>query len=358
MSEYKKDRYSFSLAPALVLVSKEIVEERSREANQLITELEEYGIILKDLAAEEISYELRNQLVNIAMFISEDTEIYNKLYEKKELPIAKLSKAVLKSKQFLYKWREYIIAYTLILGSYKYKHISDYLKIIEEKDEAKEGKDSKVINFNNISSFNGEEYTNDENAEEDRKEEQAILCEEIGALKGIIVYKRKTKAIILTSSGEFLKVKVKYEEMGSEVTSKVKTQRKNMKFYIAILAILLISGLSIMTYKYLSGVSTIIFETDEQVTLEVNGFNRVIKINSRIESDLDNLKIQDKNIDTAIYKLIEYCKEEDKLSKNQVSITVTGKSIKHGVLAETSKYISEEGINVKFNNAGYESSLK
>ena len=33
-------------------------------------------------------------------------------------------------------------------------------------------------------------------------------------------------------------------------------------------------------------------------------------------------------------------------------------AIKHGILGDTSKYVSEEGINVKFNNAGYESNLK
>ena len=31
MSEYKKGKYSFSLAPALVLVGKEIVEERKNQ---------------------------------------------------------------------------------------------------------------------------------------------------------------------------------------------------------------------------------------------------------------------------------------------------------------------------------------
>ena len=59
-----------------------------------------------------------------------------------------------------------------------------------------------------------------------------------------------------------------------------------------------------------------------------------------------------------IFKLIKYCNEEEKISKGQVLITVTGNAIKHGILGDTSKYVSEEGINVKFNNAGYESNLK
>ena len=49
MSEYKKGKYSFSLAPALVLVGKEIVEERKNQVEGFIIELEDYNIILSCL---------------------------------------------------------------------------------------------------------------------------------------------------------------------------------------------------------------------------------------------------------------------------------------------------------------------
>ena len=124
MSEYKKGKYSFSLAPALVLVGKEIVEERKNQVEKFIRELEDYDVILRDLAEEEVSFDLRNDLLNIAMYISETAEIYNEFYEKKELPINKISKSVLKSRQFLQKWRDYIIVYSLILGDYNYKYIA------------------------------------------------------------------------------------------------------------------------------------------------------------------------------------------------------------------------------------------
>ena len=70
MSEYKKGKYSFSLAPALVLVGKEIVEERKNQVEKFIRELEDYDVILRDLAEEEVSFDLRNDLLNIAMYIS------------------------------------------------------------------------------------------------------------------------------------------------------------------------------------------------------------------------------------------------------------------------------------------------
>jgi len=70
--------------------------------------------------------------------------------------------------------------------------------------------------------------------------------------------------------------------------------------------------------------------------------------------DLYNIKNQIINLENQI----KYCNEEEKISKGQVLITVTGNAIKHGILGDTSKYVSEEGINVKFNNAGYESNLK
>ena len=161
MSEYKKGKYSFSLAPALVLVGKEIVEERKNQVEGFIRELEDYNIILRDLAEEEVSLDLRNELLNIAMYISENAEIYNEFYEKKQLPLNKIAKVVLKPRQFLQKWREYIIVYSLILGNYNYKHISDYLKIIEKKEEIEEKSNfSKIIPksntiFNIILFFDG-----------------------------------------------------------------------------------------------------------------------------------------------------------------------------------------------------------
>ena len=142
---------------------------------------------------------------------------------------------------------------------------------------------------------------------------------------------------------------------------KSKKKFKNIKFYIVILILFTICGLSIGTYKYFKGVTTIIFEADEQITLEVNVFNRVVRSKSNVSnvrSILEKVEVQDRDVDTAIYKLIKYCNEEEQISKGQVLITVTGNAIKHGVLSDTSQYISEEGINVKFNNAGYESNLK
>ena len=362
MSEYKKGKYSFSLAPALVLVGKEIVEERKNQVEKFIRELEDYDVILRDLAEEEVSFDLRNDLLNIAMYISETAEIYNEFYEKKELPINKISKSVLKSRQFLQKWRDYIIVYSLILGDYNYKYIADYLKIIQKKEDVEEKIDNNVISFNNIDNFNSKdkEDENDEYSNEE-SEEPSLLEDNSEKVKGVILYKRKEKAIILTSSGEFIKSKIDNENIGEEVSVNIKKKFKNIKFYIVILILFTICGVSIGTYKYFKGVTTIIFEADEQITLEVNVFNRVVRSKSNVSnvrSILEKVEVQDRDVDTAIYKLIKYCNEEEQISKGQVLITVTGNAIKHGVLSDTSQYISEEGINVKFNNAGYESNLK
>ena len=301
-------------------------------------------------------------ILYIAMYISETAEIYNEFYEKKELPINKISKGVLKSRQFLQKWRDYIIVYSLILGDYNYKYIADYLKIIRKKEDVEEKIDNNVISFNNIDNFNSKDKVdeNDEYSNEE-SEEPSLLEDNSEKVKGVILYKRKEKAIILTSSGEFIKSKIDNENIGEEVSVNIKKKFKNIKFYIVILILFTICGLSIGTYKYFKGVTTIIFEADEQITLEVNVFNRVVRSKSNVSnvgSILEKVEVQDRDVDTAIYKLIKYCNEEEQISKGQVLITVTGNAIKHGVLSDTSQYISEEGINVKFNNAGYESNLK
>ena len=183
-----------------------------------------------------------------------------------------------------------------------------------------------------------------------------MLEDESEKVKGVVLYKRKAKAIILTSSGEFIKAKINDKNIGDEASVNIKK-----KFYIGILILFIICGISVGTYKYFKGVTTIIFEADEQITLEVNAFNRVVRSKSNVSSVgsmLEEVEVQDRDIDSAIFKLIKYCNEEEKISKGQVLITVTGNAIKHGILGDTSKYVSEEGINVKFNNAGYESNLK
>ena len=188
-----------------------------------------------------------------------------------------------------------------------------------------------------------------------------MLEDESEKVKGVVLYKRKAKAIILTSSGEFIKAKINDKNIGDEASVNIKKKFKNKKIYIGILILFIICGISVGTYKYFKGVTTIIFEADEQITLEVNAFNRVVRSKSNVSSVgsmLEEVEVQDRDIDSAIFKLIKYCNEEEKISKGQVLITVTGNAIKHGILGDTSKYVSEEGINVKFNNAGYESNLK
>ena len=173
--------------------------------------------------------------------------------------------------------------------------------------------------------------------------------------------KEKKRQLSLHLVENSLNQKIDNENIGEEASVNIKKKFKNRKFYIAILILFTICGLSIGTYKYFKGVTTIIFEADEQITLEVNAFNRIVRSKSNVSnvgSILEKVEVQDRDVDTAIYKLIKYCNEEEQISKGQVLITVTGNAIKHGVLSDTSQYISEEGINVKFNNAGYESNLK
>lgn len=349
MGEYKKGKYSFSLAPALSVIGQDYWEVRCSEAKRLIGELESYGIIIKDLVAVEVPYEIRNEILNIAMFISEDVEIYNYLYEKKKLPVTKLSRIVKKNKKFFERWNEYIIAYSIIIGDYNYRSIAEYLKIIENMHKKEVKEEDKVIEFKSDYNNNSDNYNRD------------IAQDSTAHKKGILILKFKKYGIVITSSGEFIKSVISSDDnVGEEIIIEVKKKNKNLIFYISLLLILILCAFSIGIYKYFNVASTIVFDGGEYIVLEVNSFNRVVNARAAKEEGNDILRqiqIQDRNIDVAMYRLVKYINEEEILNSKQILITVTGNAIKHGVLEQTTGYLSEEGISVKFNNAGYESSL-
>ena len=190
---------------------------------------------------------------------------------------------------------------------------------------------------------------------------EIIKYEESLGINGIVVGKNKKNAIVITSLGEFKKVKLEQDiNKGEEVKGKEKKTLKDYKLYISIISIFALVFVISIVYKYNSVVSTIVVDTTSAIRLEINGFNRVLNVSSPTEKGktlITETSILDKDIDTAIHKIIEYANENEMIKSTGIVVTITGKELKHNVLNETEEYIYKKDLKVRFNNSGSEHKL-
>lgn len=330
MDNFQRDKYRFSSVKPLILIGDDIIEARSEQVNSFTIELIKYKVLLRDLIKEDINYSTRNELLTIAMFIATNFELYDEFVKNEDIPIDALHKETKVDKKFIEKHREYIIAYTLIFGNPTYKNIQDYVQIVENNDDDELGK-------------------------------EIIKYEESLGINGIVVGKNKKNAIVITSLGEFKKVKLEQDiNKGEEVKGKEKKTLKDYKLYISIISIFALVFVISIVYKYNSVVSTIVVDTTSAIRLEINGFNRVLNVSSPTEKGktlITETSILDKDIDTAIHKIIEYANENEMIKSTGIVVTITGKELKHNVLNETEEYIYKKDLKVRFNNSGSEHKL-
>ena len=309
MDKFQKNKYRFSSTQPLILIGNDIVEARNEQVNQLVSELIKYKVLIRDLVNSEVDYSKRNELLTIAMFIINNFELYDAFVKNEDVPIDVLHRFTRVDKKFLQKYREYIVAYTLIFGNPIYKNIQDYVQIVE-------------------------------NSIEDEEE------------------KNKKNAIILTSIGEFKKVKLNQDVInGEEVKANEKKTLKDFKIYISIVLIFLVVFSISMLYKYNNVVRTIVVETTSPIRLEINGFNRVLNITSSTEKGqllVEETNLLDQKLDRAIYKIIEYANENEMVKSTGITVTVTGKELRYNSLPETEEYIYKKDLKVRFNNSGRE----
>lgn len=327
MDNFQSNKYRFSSTKPLILIADNIIEERNKQVNNFTTELIKYKVLLRDLIKENISYSTRNELLNISMFISNNFELYDEFIKSEDIPIDELCKETKVDKKFIEKYKEYIIAYTLIFGNPTYKNIQEYIPI-------------------------------EENSDDDELGQEIVKYEEQIAINGIVIGKNKKNAIIITSLGEFKKVKLEQDvNKGEEIKGKEKKTLKDYKLYISIITIFALVFVLSIVYKYNTVVSTIVVDTTSTIRLEINGFNRVLNVSSPTEKGkilITETNILDKDIDDAIYKIIKYANENEMIKSTGIVVTITGKELKHNVLKDTEEYIYKKDLKVRFNNSGSE----
>ena len=331
MKEFQKDKYAFSGRAHLRIAGENVIEDRGREITNLINELTEYKVIIRDLPDYEGDYNIRNELLNIAYFVIKDFDLYNIFMDKKELPINLLAAKLRKPKKYLSNWSDYITAYIIIYGSPEYEHIQDYVRVIELEKPKKDSKEKNLVKY------------------------------EDNSTRGIILSKNKVNGIILTLSGEFKRIKVKQVVSRGEEIEGVRSKGfKDYKMKLSIFMLLIITVGAVIAWQYTKPITTIVVDSENKVKIEVNSFNRVINIESNEASGnklINSIDVVDKNVDTALSTVIESIHKGEMVPDSGVIVTISGEPIKYNAITKTEDYIFVNNIEVKFNNNGIEHKL-
>ena len=329
MSEFQKDKYRFSSVAPLTVAGETVVEERKEQIIDLVDELLSYAVVLKDLTYIEVSHNIRNELLNIAFYIIRDIELYDEFMDKKELPVAKICRKIVKPRKFIEEHKEYIITYVTILGNPGYKLIQDYLNVIE---------DNKSTDDSSITVFSEENNT-----------------------RGMVFSKKKSNAIIMTSMGEFKRIKIIEDTVvGEDAEGYKRKSLKNYRLQLSILAILVIITVGLGIYKYNKVVTTVVVDSYSTIKLDVNFLDKVVKVytsEGTSSKTISKNEILDRDLDTTLYKIIKFYDENGMLNSKIITVTISGKFLEYGSLRKTQDYTKEKSIEVRINNNGMEQKL-
>jgi hypothetical protein len=334
-SSFNRNKYVFASTPSMLLVGDSAEINRSKQISLFLSELNTYNVLLKDLVNFPLKEIDRNLAINIAYYIYENEELIKTITQKKDLPISKLSKLTKIKVEYLEKFRDYIMVYYIILTNPNYKGIQDYFRIKLKEDD-------------NVRSISNKKQT---------------------IHKGVVIKSFKKSAYILTSMGEFIKIKTDNKiKIGDAAEGKEKKSLRNYKIYISILLFLIILIGSGIVIEYRRTQSIIVIETSSNIVMHINKFNKVIYAYSPTEKGdklIQNVNMLNKDIDQAMEEAFEYAlnnqmleinKEIPALSK-KILITVNGEPLKYGILNKTSKYIYDNDIPLVINNVGNQQKL-
>lgn len=333
MSENKfiKDRYSFSPLPSVILVGKKADDIRKKQIILYIKELYSFNIFVKDLVNEDINVYKRDLSINVAYFIISNENLVKEIYRKKEIPIFKIAKMTNLKPMIISECKDYITAYFLLINNPSYKVIQDYIRI--------------VINEGNIKSSNQAEIIK---REKDRNFK----------IKGIVLKRNRFSVFILTSYGEFIKVKKSRDDfqLGNQTEGRKKKSFKHYKIVISIfLCISIFVGL-FMVSDYNKAKSIIVIEATSTMKIHVNRYGKVIYLYSSSEKGqklLSSINYQKEDTDTVISEILNDAVQNNMIDFTKSTlITVTGTPFKYGQLDKTNKIVKKNKIPVLINNGG------
>jgi len=182
---------------------------------------------------------------------------------------------------------------------------------------------------------------------------------------GLVLKVEKSRATLLTSTGEFVKVSLskKHPKIGENYCGQVYKKLIYLRYLRAaasLLIVFLFGGGA--TYAYYAPVAKIQVIINPSIELLINRFDKIVK-SSPLNADgatlLKNLHIKNKNIDEALTLVVEEAKNDNFINNNYKE---QGKTILVKVEAKDSdkiinldkfqQYISQNKINTKIDDNG------
>ena len=325
---FNKDKYVFASLPSMLLIGDSPEYNRNKQIALFLNELNMYSVLLKDLVNFSLKENDRNIALNIAYYINDNDDLLKTIIRKKDLPISKLSKLTKIKPEQIEKCRDYIIAYYIILTNPDYRLIQEYFRI-------KLREDNNVIGISN------------------KKQD---------LYKGLVIRSLKKSAYIVTSKGEFIKIKTDSKaSIGQLSEGEKKKTLRNYRIHISILLFILILIGSGIIIEYRRTQSIIVIETTSKIKIHINKFNKVIYAYSPTDKGqelITNTDILNKDIDEAMAETFKYALNNEMLDLGKKTlVTINGQAIKYGLLTKTNKIISENNIPIVINNAGNQQKL-
>lgn len=187
---------------------------------------------------------------------------------------------------------------------------------------------------------------------------------------GIVMQLNKQHAFIMTSNGEFLKLKLSKNlpKLGEEYTGEVAKDTPFYKYALTAASLAFLVFFSSTAYAYYTPVASVVVNINPSIKLDLNKWNRIIKstpLNQDGEKVLSELKVKNKSLNDGLDSIVIQAKKDNFINSDYIesgkTITIdidSNKPIKNFDLSKFEEKIKLGNINLKIttkeNNKTYD----
>ncbi len=316
-----KNRYVFLEKPTMQVLHKEENEIRTSEIQSYLLRLKEFNISVSDLSKTQYDKKDRSLMLNLAMILVSEKKLWERTLEDKRIPLKPFSKIVEEPVFELSEWQNQILAYALLLDEEKFPLIGKYLHY---------GASDKEDSFLRDADIN----------------------------MGLSLLRKGRSSYILTSQGQFLKIRTEDIPVGHMASGKIIRKKLNIVTPLIVLLVsaALLAGLYVTLSKRVS--QTIILKAVGEVKMDFNPWGNVVTvigINTAGRNFVESAEFEDNDVDTVLAEIIEqaYIKEIIR-EKEEITVLVSGEFLPEDFFksGKTRDRILSYQLNAKINNNG------